>query len=153
MTYARRHLIPPSALVTIVLLAGCAAKQATYELYGKDVLSTTALHKAVAEAVHDTWQALAKFTADPNGSRHYPSFSQWSRQWGKGESKENTNRVLIRFTTEFDDTSDQHVVIEVISRVDAPTLIVVSCQGPGDPLPVVNKIVSGLEQRGVRRAN
>ena len=148
-----RHLIHTLALATIALLAGCAAKPATYELYGKDVLSTTALHKTVAEAVHETWPALAKFTAEPNGSRHYPSLSQRSRHWSKGEPKENANRVLIRFTTEFDDTSDRHVVIEVISRVDAPTLIFVSCQGPGDPLPVVNKIVSGLEHRGVRRAD
>jgi hypothetical protein len=139
------------AILAFTALFAGAKKQSTFEIYGEDALSTTAPDGIVAAARHDVHQLLADWKTDANGKRHDPSFHEGSRGWTTTAKTEKTPTFAIgRATTEFTDAKGNHLVIEIISGKDMPTLVFFSPPADKGNMTLINAFINSLQKQGVK---
>jgi hypothetical protein len=127
-------------------------QQPTFEIYGEDVLATTAPDGIVAHARHEVHELFVDWKTDAEGKQHDPSFLESSRSWMTGQPKEAQTLALDRGTTEFNDAQGHHIVIEVIEGKNMPTLVFFSPQSGNGTMPVLNAFVASLQKQGVKPA-
>ncbi|WP_395737157.1 hypothetical protein [Prosthecobacter sp.] len=140
-----------ATVFAVAALAAYPRRQPTFEIYGSDVLSTTASDDIVGAARHDVHKSLANWTTDAHGQRHDPSYKESGRGWSHTTKPGDTPvNVVGRGTTEFTDASGNHIVIEVISGKDRPTLVFFSPLNDKDAATLINAFAASLQKQGVR---
>jgi hypothetical protein len=142
------------AVISAIAFAAFAAqsrKQSTFEVYGPEVLSTTASDGVVAAARNDVHELLARWISTPEGKRSDPSFREGSRGWTTTNKTAKTPTAAVgRAKTEFNDADGKHIVIEVITGKDMPTLVFFSHEGAKDAMTLVNAFIASLQKQGVK---
>jgi hypothetical protein len=137
--------------VAITAFAATAKKQSTFEVYGPEVLSTTASDGIVAAARNDVHELLAHWIPTPDGHRSDPSFREGSRSWTTTNKTAKTPTTAVgRAKTEFTDADGKKIVIEVIAGKDMPTLVFFSHEGAKDAMSLINTFTASLQKKGVR---
>lgn len=146
-----KYAIPALSVMASLLLAGCAAKQSTFQVYPPDALSTTASPAVVSEGIRQLHNSMGHhYEMKPDGSLSDPSFKQGSRWWSTGKSPKKSTLDLTRSTTEFRNGSGGLVSIEIIRAKNTPAIVIFTCEGKEGAMPVINVFVASLQKQGVK---
>ncbi len=137
------------ALAAFTALAATARKRPMFQVYGPEVVITTAADGVVAAARNDVHELLANWIRSSDGQRSDPSFRESSRNWWTdGASAEKS--YMGRSKSEFNDVDGKPIVIEVIEGNDFPAVVFFSHQGARDPTALVNAFIASLQRQGVK---
>ena len=146
-------LILALGLTLLPGLRSASAESGTFEVYGAEVVSTTAPLDAVAAARNEVHRTFAHWIKDHAGRDSDPTFSEGGQSWTQSKPGQPDNVAVARGKTEFTDAQGHHIKIEVISAKNAPTLVFFSHEGAADRTAILNAFLSSLQKQGVKNAD
>jgi len=132
-----------SIILLVVLISGVAAAyflyplQATYTLYGTEIITTTASSGQLGNILHQTAWELGDSIIQEGGGIHLPSFHQGGKSWKDNDSKIMAGRGI----TEFDDKNGNHCVIEDIAIADRPKVILLKSDTEDSTMKLANELM------------
>ena len=132
-----------SFILLVVVIAngmlGCSMnpKQATYTLYGTEIITTTASSGKLSTILTRTAWELGDATVKENGGKHLPSFHQGGRSW----KDDDGNILATRGITEFDDKDGNHCVIEDIAIPGRQKVILLKSDADEATMKLANELM------------
>ena len=126
----------------ILILFGVAIyylypRQASYTLYGTEIITTTASSKQMGTILSNIAWELGDCIIKEGGGKRLPSFHQGGRSW-----KDDAGKIIaIRGITEFDDKNGNHCVIEDIVIPGKPTVILLKSDTEESTMALANELM------------
>jgi len=126
----------------ILILFGVAIyylypRQASYTLYGTEIITTTASSKQMGTILSNIAWELGDCIIKEGGGKRLPSFHQGGRSW-----KDDAGKIIaIRGITEFNDKNGNHCVIEDIVIPGKPTVVLLKSDTEESTMALANELM------------
>jgi len=139
-------------LLLILIVGGVSAyflfsRQATYTLYGTEIITTTASRSKIATILPNVAWELGDCIIEEDGGKRFPSFHQGGRSW----KDEAGNIIATRGITEFDDKNGNHCVIEDIAIPGKPRIILLKSETEDSTMKLSNELMRQFRLFKIKR--
>jgi len=133
----------PAGVVTYYLYP----RQASYTLYGTEIITTTASSSKMGTILVQAAWELGDCIVKEGGGKRFPSFHQGGRSWKDDEG----NILATRGITEFDDKNGNHCVIEDIAIPGKPTIILLKSDNEDSAMKLANELMRQFHAFKIKR--
>jgi len=129
-------------LLLVLIPAGVAMyylypRQASYTMYGTEIITTTASSSKMGTILVQTAWELGDCIVKEGGGKRFPSFHQGGRSWKDDEG----NIIATRGITEFDDKNGNHCVIEDIVIPGKSRIILLKSDTDAATMELANELM------------
>jgi len=113
------------------------SRQATYTLYGTEIITTTASSSQMGTMLPNVAWELGDCIIKETGGKRFPSFHQGGRSW-----KDQAGDIIAsRSITEFDNKNGNHCVIETVGIPGKPTIILLKSDTDASTMELANEVM------------